>query len=70
VKKSYLILLLVPALLFSGCAMTVPLNPALLMLLKNDAPAPTLELAPKTNEPTPAYTTPAEIARESAAAMG
>jgi len=50
--------------------MTVPLNPSLLMLLKDDGPPPKLEMTPKANEPTPATLSPAEIARNQAAAMG
>jgi hypothetical protein len=51
--------------------MTVPINPSLLMLLlKDDAPPPKLEILPATNNQTPASPAPAEIARDQAAAMG
>jgi len=71
VKKLPSLLLLVLGLFFSGCAMTVPINPSLLMLLlKDDAPPPKLEILPATNNQTPASPAPAEIARDQAAAMG
>jgi len=50
--------------------MTVPLNPSLLMLLKDDGPPPKLEIVPTNNNGVPSSPTPAETAHESAAALG
>jgi len=56
---------------FGGCAMSVPIDPALLMLLmKDDGPPPKLEVVPKADEAAPANVSPAEVARDQAAAMG
>jgi hypothetical protein len=71
VKKLAPIFLLVLGLLFGGCAMSVPIDPSLLMLLmKDDGPAPTLQVGPKTDDAAPANISPAEVARDHAAAMG
>ena len=68
-KKFLLLPLLALGLLFSGCEMTVPLNPSLLMLLKNDGPPPKLEIVPAADVLIPANQTPAETARENAASL-
>jgi len=70
VKKLPPVLLVILGLYFSGCAMTVPLNPALLMLLKDDGPPPKLEIVPQTNQPQPANLSPAQVAQDQAAVMG
>jgi hypothetical protein len=69
VKKPSLFLFLILGLLFSGCAMTVPLNPSLLMLLKDDAPPVKLDIVPQSNVTAPANPSPAEIAQRNAAAL-
>jgi hypothetical protein len=71
VKKLPLILLLALGLLFSGCAMSVPIDPSLLMLLlKNDPPPPTLNITPKAGDPAPTNTAPGKVTQDNTAVMG